>query len=379
MRFLVLHNILWSHYKSVLFEALQEAKPKDMNYKVIQIARNEVTRAKLEEQEMSFHYNYELLFDDFIENVSKFKKVFAVFSSIYTFKPDVILITGYGIDLSITLSIPFSKLFGIKVILSSESTANDQGRTPFKEWIKKRLVGMSDYFVAFGSTSRDYLFQLGAKPNQIVSDKAAIIDDRAIVDIFNKSDANSPLFSEIKTAHNFIFVGRLIPEKNLSLLLSTFQKLKENSPDFTDWGLILLGDGSEEENVNKAIHQSPKDIYRFGSVDWKGVSPFFKRSDCLLLTSVSETWGLVVNEAMVCSLPVIVSNKCGCKDDLVKDNGFIFKSANGDQLANCMQRIAENPELRIQMGKRSLEIIEEFKVEKLSQAILEKVISLSKP
>jgi 1,2-diacylglycerol 3-alpha-glucosyltransferase len=84
------------------------------------------------------------------------------------------------------------------------------------------------------------------------------------------------------------------------------------------------------------------------------------------LPSVSEPWGLVVNEAMACNLPVIVSNRCGCVDDLVEPgaNGFIFDPACPDELTACLQRVGRLSETELaRMGQRSAEIIARYSLE----------------
>jgi glycosyltransferase involved in cell wall biosynthesis len=85
----------------------------------------------------------------------------------------------------------------------------------------------------------------------------------------------------------------------------------------------------------------------------------------ILASTVEETWGLVVNEAMASGLPVLVSERCGCASDLVANgrNGFTFDPFNVSQLAHLMSRIADPQTDRSAMGAASREIIADWSPE----------------
>ncbi len=91
-------------------------------------------------------------------------------------------------------------------------------------------------------------------------------------------------------------------------------------------------------------------------------SDLFKKyfaGDCLILPSYNEPWGLVVNEAMAASLPIIISDQCGASLDLVKNeyNGYIVKAGDVGDIANAIKKLIENEKLREKMGENSKNII----------------------
>ncbi len=374
MKILILHNILWTHYKNILFEELEEKAPADMEIMVLQIARNEISRKEMETAGLpAWKYQYHLLFDDYLENIPALSKIIAVTKYILKYKPDVINISGYGIDISITLSIIISRLLGIRIIISSESTIRDQSRNKWKERFKSFLVRMGDGFICFGSQAKDYIIQLGAKPSQIVEDAAAIVDDRRIryeYDLALKTGFTKP---QITTRKNFIFVGRLISVKNLPLLLEAYAKVKSAVPDADKWGLILVGDGEEKSRLQSVISENGiSDVWFEPSMPWYEVPRMFTLSQVLILSSFSETWGLVVNEAMICGQAVIVSDQCGCATDLVEQNGngFVFDYQNASQLAEYMSAFVQNDGLAEKMGQRSVERIRRFSVSAVAERII---------
>jgi len=84
------------------------------------------------------------------------------------------------------------------------------------------------------------------------------------------------------------------------------------------------------------------------------------------MPSHNDAWGLVVNEAMACRLPVIASDVIGCVRDLVHngENGFVVSAHNVGGLAEAMQRVAVDRLCAIAMGRRSLELIANYTPEK---------------
>ena len=62
----------------------------------------------------------------------------------------------------------------------------------------------------------------------------------------------------------------------------------------------------------------------------------------MLPSDAGETWGLVVNEAMACGLPAIVSDLVGCASDLIEKDvtGWVFESGNWEQLTDLFRRLS---------------------------------------
>nr|WP_321452403.1 glycosyltransferase family 4 protein [uncultured Carboxylicivirga sp.] len=127
-----------------------------------------------------------------------------------------------------------------------------------------------------------------------------------------------------------VFAGKLEPKKNPGLLLKAFQEISLQYPN-TD--LIFVGSGPLEKKlkqdaaVYKNIHFLPFQnqskmplTYRLGNLV------------CLPSQGPGETWGLAVNEALACNRPVLLSDKVGCSNDLIKDPKLIFESNNQYEL-----------------------------------------------
>lgn len=141
---------------------------------------------------------------------------------------------------------------------------------------------------------------------------------------------SQPPFSERTVVHNFLYVGRLSPEKNLKLLITAFNK----TPDLH---LDIIGFGPLEEELKSIAN---KNITFLGAVNNKDLAKYYQNADVFILPSKSEVWGLVVEEALNNGTPVIVSDKVGCHYDLVTANtGLVFKSENLESLQEQISKI----------------------------------------
>jgi glycosyltransferase involved in cell wall biosynthesis len=140
----------------------------------------------------------------------------------------------------------------------------------------------------------------------------------------------------------FLGVGRHIRQKNWSTCLSAYvlyrERVRENA-----WGLVLVGDGPERTSLETIVaKQGIPAVHLPGALYGGELLLYYASANALILPSYGETWGLVVNEAMACGLPVLVSNRCGCVETLVHNgmNGWQFSPDRPEELAECMLQMS---------------------------------------
>ena len=377
MRVLIVHNQLWAHYKSKLFEEihynLSERYPESV-FRVIQIGLYESSRRTMQSDNTPiYHYPYELLFNESLDRIKFFPRLKALFLAYRAFKPDVLNITGYYDWAQIGLMC-LAKAEGVKIVLSSESSTADHQRSKFRETIKKWIVNRADAFFCFGTTSAEYLKKLGIPERKIAVRNAAVIDDERIREKFLQTGS---AINNRRPA--FIFVGRLAPEKNLGVLLEAYIKTKALST--RSWRLILVGDGPMKKEIAGWIEREKlENVTLAGGVSWLEVPEWLSQADVLILPSYSEPWGLVVNEALVCGLPVIVSEKCGCADDLVETgkNGYLFNPYNSDELADKMVHFMEMSPDELQSYRNyGQRLVSKFAAGKVAAEMADTYVALS--
>ncbi|GAB3701020.1 hypothetical protein GCM10027592_28690 [Spirosoma flavus] len=382
MRILIVHNLLWAHYKSAVFQALQRLVDQrtDCSVHVLQIARNERSRAGLEAtandpSAPTYQYDYELLFDQFLDDIPLKERAKALLRRARAYRPDVINLTGYYDPAQILLLL-WAKLNGVKVILQNESTETDHQRGGWKEALKRWIFGRCDGFFCFGSQSADYLIRLGVPAHKILLRKSAVDNDSLRTAYEHALRSRTETQNSLKLRpHNFIFVGRLIPAKNLSALVTAFADAQKQSAQGKQWGLIFLGDGPEQASLQQQSENLgiTDTIHFLPGRPWFQVPDVLALSDVLVLPSLSEPWGLVVNEAMVCGLPVIVSDRCGCVPDLVRDGqtGFIFDPYQPELLIQLQRRFMDETVDVASMREAARERIAPYSPEAVAQEMLD--------
>ena len=153
-------------------------------------------------------------------------------------------------------------------------------------------------------------------------EKKKLIFTPYFVDIdFFKSNVDFNQLKKIKSKFNikknnkvFLFVGKLIERKNPFLIIDYFKTMPKEAVCF------IVGNGPLKEKLKNIIREKKiKNIFFLGFLNQRKLSTFYKFCDYLFLPSKYETWGLVVNEAFALGKPCIVTNKCGCRKDLIKD------------------------------------------------------------
>jgi glycosyltransferase involved in cell wall biosynthesis len=175
----------------------------------------------------------------------------------------------------------------------------------------------------------------------------------------------------------FMFSGKMIEKKNPLLIADAFKRLSiPKSVKF-----LAVGDGKMKSELEQKVRETLGDGAVFtGFVNQSGLGKYYSASDAFILPSAwGETWGLVVNEAMIFGLPVIVSDTVGCGRDLVipGKTGYIFPSGNAVALSQAMKELVEHPSRAKDMGTAGSLLIKNFSVEQAVSGILQAFESIS--
>lgn len=287
----------------------------------------------------------------------------AIWKKLNQLKPSVVMVPGYYTAPAIAAAL-WTKLRGRKSILMTETTAYDHVRVAWKEFVKRHVLRLFDWAVAGGAPHARYLEALGFPASRIAYSYDVVdnkfFDDRAL----KLRESSTPERLGLPSKY-FLYVGRLAPEKNISRLIEAYAYYRRAGGT---WELVLAGDGPLRSALEAQAHQCGfgRTIAFTGLRATDELATYYAFAGCFVLPSVTEPWGLVVNEAMASSLPVIVSNRCGCAEDLVSEgqNGFLFDPEDSSELAGCLIRIANMSEAARQAaGNRSHEMISNYSLE----------------
>lgn len=277
--------------------------------------------------------------------------------------PDIVVSSGYGLK-EMRAAARWARRQGKASILTFETTRHDRSRYWGKEWLKSLFVRRY-YDAAFvgGSLHRAYIEELGMPKTRIFEPYDVVDNNYFESSAANiRSSGNNERRRLNLPARYFLYVGRYAREKNLLRLLRAYGIYRSRCPN--GWALVLVGDGPE----NGLLRQLASELC-LSDVVWASFKQIdelpahYALANCFILPSTSEPWGLVVNEAMACGLPVLVSNRCGCAPDLVRanENGFLFDPHRVDEIAELLHKVSLLSELQLrQMGMSSRSIISRY-------------------
>ena len=287
----------------------------------------------------------------------------AVWRRLSEIDPSVILVPGYYHAPALAAAI-WGKLHGRRTVLMSESSRMDHRRVWWKEGLKKVLVPwLFDWAVAGGKPHARYLQELGF-PAERIARSYDVVDNRFYAELADHARNTEHVDTTfIGPREYFLYVGRLAAEKNVDGLIHAYAAYRLQCGDAA---LVIVGEGALGDELREMARVSPwnRDIHFTGQKTAREIALYYAFARCFVLPSTREPWGLVVNEAMAAGLPVIVSDRCGCAEDLVHDgeNGFVV-SPTPRRLCDAMLQIDRRAGELEAMSRRSREIIAEYSPE----------------
>jgi glycosyltransferase involved in cell wall biosynthesis len=143
----------------------------------------------------------------------------------------------------------------------------------------------------------------------------------------------------------FLASSRFIRRKNLHRLVLAYHLYRKRSSaeGVVPWRLVILGDGEERENLEHLVaKENIAGTTLAGFRQIEDLPAYYGLASTFIHPALQEQWGLVVNEAMASGLPVLVSERCGCVPELIREgeNGFAFDPEDAEALAELMLRYA---------------------------------------
>jgi glycosyltransferase involved in cell wall biosynthesis len=371
LRTVILHNIITT-YKTALFNELSKKIP---SLEIVYIAQTETRRDWTIDKE-SLKHSYSTLFYGALDKQSKWKIFRSTWQKLNELDPDLLVVSDYS-NIYGWSSMLWGKRNKKPMLFWFDSTWEDKQRTYLIEKIKQLFIKQFAGGIAPGTRTRQYFHKLGMDDSKVYTTGYAVDNSYFQSEHSRLHRIRKKLIESLKVkSKNLLFVGRFAAEKNLMLLLQAF---KDAYSINADWGLILVGDGPDKSLLQEFINQNNLDKHVFipGFVDHDELVKYYTVSDIFVLPSISEPWGLVVNEAMNCSLPVVVSTICGCAPDLVENgkNGYLFDPYDLNGFSDLLKQIMTTTDSLRKMGKSSFEKIQNHSPEKVA-ANLYSILSL---
>lgn len=232
-----------------------------------------------------------------------------------------------------------------KTIYWSEKWEANWNIQPFRKKIKnlihRKLIAIvaskCNLCIASGTKSMEYLLMLGINREKI---QIAIDSSTSPLSLFENSIRNN---YEINNQKIILFMGRLVSRKGCQDLIQAFQYYIKSKNCI----LLIAGDGPEYSLYTKLADNNKKILFT-GLVQPVNRRSFYEQADVFVLPSrcengIVEAWGLTVNEALECGVPVIASDIVGAGYDIINsNNGVIFRNGNVEELAKAIDYVLNN-------------------------------------
>lgn len=290
--------------------------------------------------------------------------------------PDAVAIPGWSHPAALAALVWCSRK-RVPAVLMSDSAAIDEIRKPWREAIKRRVVALFSAGLVAGAPHRRYLASLGM-------DEVQIREGFDVVDIEHFANGAQAARQQAEAArdrlqlprHYFLASGRFVAKKNLLTLLTAYRAYRA-AAGTAAWNLVLLGGGPLAGEIRAAItaYGLESTVNLPGFRQYPDLPAYYGLAGAFILPSTTEQWGLVVNEAMAAGLPVLVSERCGCAEDLVRPggNGFRFNPFDPAELTGQMLAISAEDCDRAAMARAGRTIIAEWPVERFGRELRQAV------
>ncbi|CAK9009170.1 Alpha-D-kanosaminyltransferase (2'-deamino-2'-hydroxyneamine 1-alpha-D-kanosaminyltransferase) (Glycosyltransferase KanE) (Kanamycin biosynthesis protein E), partial [Durusdinium trenchii] len=273
---------------------------------------------------------------------------------------DAVIVNGWVVKTCLQ-ALRACRLRGIPCIVRGEAN-HLRPRAWWKRLLQRQLVRQFSAFLYIGSANRDFYKSYGVRDEQLFPARYCIENERfldASLDRSRRTRARQ-IWAIPDNATTFLYCGKFIEKKHPLELLRAFAEVTN---DESNIHLLMVGDGELRPEAEALVSNLRLPVTFTGFLNQSEIVDAYLASDCLVLPSDhGETWGLVVNEAMACGLPAIVSDQAGCSRDLIAEGvtGFTFSFGDWPQLVDRMKRAATVPHHLVEMGRNAQEQIREY-------------------
>jgi glycosyltransferase involved in cell wall biosynthesis len=289
--------------------------------------------------------------------------------------PDAVLITGWHVRP--LLQLLFAAWFKrVPVIMRGEANALRGRPLPVRLW-HRLILGRCAAFLPIGKASKAFYRSYGIAERRLFDAPYFVDNERFGTAAAQLLERRAGLRERWGIPHDAIcycYAGKLEPKKRILDLLRAIQLAKPRASH--PLHLLVVGAGELQPQAKATAAELDLPVTFAGFLNQSEIPAAYVAADCLVLPSdYGETWGLVVNEAMACGRPAIVSDRVGCAEDLVIEGktGSVFPFGNIEALAKRLVKHAD-PDMLRSMGEQArAHVVAGYSISKSVQGTLDAV------
>lgn len=287
------------------------------------------------------------------------------------FQPRCVAINGWW-DNGAVAALEWCNLENVPAIVMSETQATDAKRGGLKEAVKRSLVSGFSAGLVGGQTHDDYLQQLGMPKEQIFRGYDCVDNDFFKQECARLRKTGSELRQELGLPKPFFLASaRFIAKKNFVRFVEAYAHYRKAVEE--PWDLVLLGDGEERGEIERVIKQETisEFVHLPGFLQVNQIPAYYALAEAFVHPSTHEQWGLVINEAMACGLPVLASAECGSTREMIRhgENGIVFDPFDLYDMMTWLVRIHQDPEGALRLGQAGEKTVQQYGPDQFREGI----------
>lgn len=278
---------------------------------------------------------------------------------------DAIVICGYSSPTAM-LAMAYLRLHRIPFYMEVDGGLIRED-SPAKYRFKKLLVGSATRWLSSGGHTTEYLMHYGAKREAVQTYPFTSLWERDILprqlSVEDKQELRRKLgMMESKIV---LYVGRFTRAKGMDDLLEAAPMLER------DAGVYFIGGEPSGGHLAFCDNNGLSNVHFVGFQKKEQLAEYYMAADVLVLPTKSDVWGLVINEAMACGLPVITTDRCVAGLELIQNgvNGYLVPVDDKEALAEKICAVLAGDYRR--MGAAALETIRPYTLENMAKAHVE--------
>jgi glycosyltransferase involved in cell wall biosynthesis len=275
---------------------------------------------------------------------------------------DLIIAYGYGTITTLMVAL-LSKARHIPFVVFSDARFEyEQKRSLIIKLAKKSIHMLASGFIASGQSSKLAFRAMGVR-KEVIHVVPYAINNKRIYDEYlywksREHNTRNELGLSL-TSLILLFVGRINRNKGIFPLLRAFRKISERNHRVE---LLLVGKMELTKKEQSLANSLVSERVRFaGPIEHEEIAKYYAIADVVILPSLTDVWGLVINEAMACGLPVVASKEAGAVRDLVLggENGLVIKP-DAEGIFSALERITSDDSKLPGMGIKARQIIADY-------------------
>ena len=266
-----------------------------------------------------------------------------------------------------------------KFFINADGGFIDKNDNFFSATLKKMFLSKANYYLSTGKGTNKYLTYYGANKNNIYIYPFSSLNAKDILS--EPISYTTKMETRNKAGYGyerlFISVGSFTYRKGYDIFLESLKRIQNK-----DIGFIIIGGGELKDNYNNYLNlNNIKNVHFIDFCNKDEVFNYYKMSDVFFFPSREDIWGLVINEAMACGLPIISSNNVLASQELLsKSNLYNYTSA--EELAVMINKYtSKTKEELMNEGAHNIEKIRNYTIENMTrkhEEIIKEVINKEK-